>query len=45
MYVRCVCVCACTEDALSREHGVFGVKTCSLILFRCTLKIKPVRMR
>ena len=45
----CTCmfgVYACTENAftLSKENGVFGVKTCSLILFCSTLKIKQAKM-
>ena len=44
----CVCmygVCPCTENApLSRENGVFGFRTCSLILFRPTLKVRQDKM-
>ena len=45
MYVQCVCVRVLKMLTLSRENGVFGVKTCSLILFRSTLKVKQVKMR
>ena len=40
-----VCVRVLKMLTLSRENGVFGVKTCSLILFRSTLKVKHVKMR
>ena len=45
VHVCTVCVRVLKMLTLSRENGVFGVKTCSLILFRSTLKIKKVKMR
>ena len=44
VHVCTVCVRVLKMLTLSRENGVFGVKTCSLILFRSTLKVKQVKI-
>ena len=38
-----VCVRVLKMLTLARENSVFGVKTCSLILFRSTLKISRLK--